>query len=390
MKIIVAPQSFKGSLSAKEATLIISQSVSEIFPDSDIVQIPIADGGDGTLETIIDATNGEIKTASVTGPLNDKINASWGLFDSADSKKTAIIEMARSSGLALLDPENLNPYIATTYGTGELILEAINNGCKKIILGIGGSATNDCGVGLANALGIKFIDNQGNQIIHDVKNFTNINMIDLSGINPKLNDIQFEVACDVTNKLCGKEGASYIYGPQKGANVNDIKILDENLLHLGSVINKQLNIDVLNISGGGAAGGLGAGMVAFFNANLKPGVEIIFESLNVEERIQNSDLIITGEGQFDISSTFNKAPTAIAKLGKKYNIPTIGISGSLGKGFEKLDEFGILSKTTLINKISSLEENIDNAKELLKIASIEQLKAIKIGMNLWVHTTLQL
>ena len=290
MKIIVAPQSFKGSLSAKEATLIISQSVSEIFPDSDIVQIPIADGGDGTLETIIDATNGEIKTATVRGPLNDKINASWGLFDSADSKKTAIIEMARSSGLALLDPENLNPYIATTYGTGELILEAINNGCKKIILGIGGSATNDCGVGLANALGIKFIDNQGNQIIHDVKNFTNINMIDLSGINPKLNDIQFEVACDVTNKLCGKEGASYIYGPQKGANVNDIKILDENLLHLGSVINKQLNIDVLNISGGGAAGGLGAGMVAFFNANLKPGVEIIFESLNVEERIQNSVL----------------------------------------------------------------------------------------------------
>ena len=168
MKIIVAPQSFKGSLSAKEAALIISQSVSEIFPDSDIVQIPIADGGDGTLETIIDATNGEIKTASVTGPLNDKINASWGLFDSADSKKTAIIEMARSSGLALLDPENLNPYTATTYGTGELILEAINNGCKKIILGIGGSATNDCGVGLANALGIKFIDNQGNQIIHDL------------------------------------------------------------------------------------------------------------------------------------------------------------------------------------------------------------------------------
>ena len=186
MKIIVAPQSFKGSLSAKEATLIISQSVSEIFPDSDIVQIPIADGGDGTLETIIDATDGEIRTATVNGPLNDKINASWGLFDSADSKKTAIIEMARSSGLALLDPENLNPYIATTYGTGELILEAINNGCKKIILGIGGSATNDCGVGLANALGIKFIDNQGNEIIHDVKNFTNINMIDLSGINPKL------------------------------------------------------------------------------------------------------------------------------------------------------------------------------------------------------------
>ena len=382
MKIIVAPQSFKGSLSAKEASNIISQSVSEIFPEAEIVQIPIADGGDGTLETIIDATDGQLKTTNVTGPLNDNINAQWGLFEAADSKKTAIIEMARSSGLALLDPEKLNPYLATTYGTGELILEAINSGCKKIILGIGGSATNDCGVGLANALGIKFNDINGNEVIHDVKKFIDITLIDLSNINPKLKDIKFEVACDVTNKLCGKEGASYIYGPQKGASKNDIKILDKNLFHLGEIINNQLNIDVLNINGGGAAGGLGAGMVAFFNATLKPGVEIIFDSLNVEERIQKSDLIITGEGQFDISSTFNKAPTAIAKLGKKYNIPTIGISGSLGEGFEKLDEFGILSKTTLINKISSLEDNINNAKKLLKIASMEQLKAIKIGMNL--------
>ena len=179
-----------------------------------------------------------------------------------------------------------------------------------------------------------------------------------------------------------KEGASYIYGPQKGASAQDIKILDKNLLHIGNLIEKDIGVNVLNIKGGGAAGGLGAGMVAFFGAKLRPGVDIIFDTLGVEEKIKDADLIITGEGQFDISSTYNKAPTAIAKLGKKYNIPTIGISGSFGEGFDKLDEFGILAKTTLINKISTLDDNIKNAGNLLKIASLEQLKAVKIGMNL--------
>ncbi len=182
--------------------------------------------------------------------------------------------------------------------------------------------------------------------------------------------------------MCGIEGASYIYGPQKGASIDDIKILDKNLLHIGNLIEKELNLNVLNLKGGGAAGGLGAGMVAFFGATLRPGVDIIFDTLNVEEKIKDADLIITGEGQFDISSTYNKAPTAIAKLGKKYNIPAIGISGSFGEGFDKLDEFGILSKSTLINKISTLDDNIKDADNLLRIASVEQLKAIKIGMNL--------
>ena len=382
MKIIIAPQSFKGSLTAKEATKIISDCARKIFPESDLIGIPIADGGDGTLETIIDATNGKIMNSQVKGPDNSVVQASWGLFNSEKNEKTGIIEMARASGLAMIDPKNLDPFNSTSFGTGELILDALKNGAKKIILGIGGSATNDCGIGVAKAVGIKFLDSKNNEVGNNVSNFSNIKKINLDKFNSQLNDIKFEVACDVTNKLCGKEGASYIYGPQKGASAEDVKILDENLLHIGNLIKKDLGVNVLNIKGGGAAGGLGAGMVAFFGAKLRPGVDIIFDTLSVEEKIKDADLIITGEGQFDISSTYNKAPAAIAKLGKKYNIPTIGISGSFGEGFEKLDEFGILSKSTLINKISSLDDNIKDAGNLLKIASLEQLKAVKIGMNL--------
>ena len=382
MKIIIAPQSFKGSLTAKEATQIITDCAKNIFPESELIGIPIADGGDGTLETIIDATNGKLMNSQVKGPNNSVVQASWGLFNSENNEKIGIIEMARASGLAMIDPKNLDPFNSTSFGTGELILDALKNGAKKIILGIGGSATNDCGIGVAKAVGIKFLDSKNNEVDNNVSNFSNIKKINLDKFNSHLNDIKFEVACDVTNILCGKEGASYIYGPQKGASAQDIKILDKNLLHIGNLIEKDLGVNVLNIKGGGAAGGLGAGMVAFFGAKLRPGVDIIFDTLGVEEKIKDADLIITGEGQFDISSTYNKAPTAIAKLGKKYNIPTIGISGSFGEGFDKLDEFGILAKTTLINKISTLDDNIKNAGNLLKIASLEQLKAVKIGMNL--------
>ena len=382
MKIIIAPQSFKGSLTAKEATKIISDCARNIFPESDLIGIPIADGGDGTLETIIDATNGKLMNSQVKGPDNSVVQASWGLFNSEKNEKTGIIEMARASGLAMIDPKNLDPFNSTSFGTGELILDAVKNGAKKIILGIGGSATNDCGIGVAKAVGIRFLDSKNNEVGNNVSNFSNIKKINLDKFNSQLNDIKFEVACDVTNKLCGKEGASYIYGPQKGASAEDVKILDKNLLHIGNLIEKDLGVNVLDIKGGGAAGGLGAGMVAFFGAKLRPGVDIIFDTLSVEEKIKDADLIITGEGQFDISSTYNKAPAAIAKLGKKYNIPTIGISGSFGEGFDKLDEFGILSKSTLINKISSLDDNIKDAGNLLKIASLEQLKAVKIGMNL--------
>ncbi|MEC7921138.1 MAG: glycerate kinase [Chloroflexota bacterium] len=377
MKIIIAPQSFKGSLTANEATECISEAVTDIFPDSELVKLPIADGGDGTLETLVETSKGKIIRSEVLDPLGNLVFAEWGLIEGI-----AIIEMARSSGLALINPEKLDPMNSTSFGTGQLILEALNSGVKKIILGIGGSATNDCGVGAAKALGIRFFKDDGSEIENNVEDFINIKNINMESINAKINDVDIEVACDVTNTLCGKEGASYIYGPQKGANKEQIEILDNSLLHLSNIIKKDIGKDVLNIKGAGAAGGMGAGMVAFCSATLRPGVDIIFDTLNVEKKIMGADLIITGEGQFDISSTYNKAPTAIAKLGLKHDIPCIGISGSFGEGFEKLDEFGILSKSTLINKISDLETNIKQAKDLLKIAAKEQLKAVKIGMNL--------
>ena len=377
MKIIIAPQSFKGSLTANEATECISEAVTDIFPDSELVKLPIADGGDGTLETLVETSKGKIIRSEVLDPLGNLVFAEWGLIEGI-----AIIEMARSSGLALINPEKLDPMNSTSFGTGQLILEALNSGVKKIILGIGGSATNDCGVGAAKALGIKFLKYDGSEVSNSIQDFINIKNINMESINAKINDVDIEVACDVTNTLCGKEGASYIYGPQKGANKEQIEILDNSLLHLSNIIKKDIGKDVLNIKGAGAAGGMGAGMVAFCSATLRPGVDIIFDTLDVEKKIMGADLIITGEGQFDISSTYNKAPTAIAKLGLKHDIPCIGISGSFGEGFEKLDEFGILSKSTLINKISDLETNIKQAKDLLKIAAKEQLKAVKIGMNL--------
>lgn len=381
MKIIISPQSFKGSLTANEAADCIYEAALNIFPDAKLLKLPIADGGDGTLEALADRKKGEILKSNVVGPLREKIDAEWGIL-SKSPDKLSIIEMARSSGLALLDPAKLDPVNATSFGTGQLILDAINHGAKKIILGIGGSATNDCGVGAAQALGVKFITKKGIFISDSIYDFKMIEAIDLSKLHPKISNIDIEVACDVVNTLCGDEGASYIYGPQKGANNDQVKLLDECLFHLSKIIKKDIGIDVLTIKGGGAAGGMGAGMVAFFNANLRPGVDIIFETLNIENQIKDADLIITGEGQFDISSTYNKAPSAIGKLGMKYNIPTLGVSGSFGNGFEKLDEYGILSKYSLINQISNLETNIKNAKKLLKIAIQEQLKAVKIGMNL--------
>lgn len=382
MKIVIAPQSFKGSLSAKDAADCMSFAANEIFPDAKLKVLPIADGGDGTLETLVDATNGSLMKSSVLNPLGKKIDAEWGMLGNDVNEKVAIIEMARASGLALLDPNNLDPLNSTSFGTGQLILEAINNGAKKIILGIGGSATNDCGLGMAKSLGFNFIDHQGKPLSGNVSNFKYLDKIISTNVDNRIFDIKFEVACDVNNTLCGPQGASYIYGPQKGASLEQIKVLDYSLNHVSLVIKTHLNKDVLNLPGSGAAGGLGAAMVAFCNANLRPGVDIIFETLDVEQHIHDADLIITGEGQFDLSSTFNKAPSAIASLAKKYNIPTLGLSGSLGDGFEKLDDFGIVSKSSIINKISDLETVMNNAANLLTLATKEQLKAIKIGINL--------
>ena len=380
MKIIIAPQSFKGSLTAKQAVKHIADAVHEIFPKSEIVELPIADGGDGTLQTLVDATGGKIKKTKVLNPLGINIESEWGLL--GDNNKTAVIEMARSSGLALLDRKHLNPMIASSYGTGQLILEAVTNGCEKIILGIGGSATNDCGVGAARSVGFKFLDAKNQAVSNDVFTFNKIVNIDRSSVDTRIADIDFEVACDVTNTLCGKEGASFIYGPQKGASQSQVQILDKSLKHVASEIKKNLGVDVIDLEGGGAAGGMGAGMVAFFNAKLRPGVDIIFDALDVERKVMDSDLIITGEGQFDISSTYNKAPTAIGKIGMKYKIPTIGLCGSFGNGFEKLDEFGVIAKSSIINNVSDLETNMKNAGNLLTIAAREQLKAIRLGMNL--------
>jgi glycerate kinase len=379
MKIIIAPQSFKGSLTALEASKIIAQSVINNFPDSEIITIPIADGGDGTLQTLVDATDGKINTLNVHDPLQRPINAQWG---SLGNKNTAVIEMARASGLALLNHDELNPLETTTYGTGELIKEAIDTNHEEIIIGIGGSATNDVGVGMASALGYKFIKKNGDSISLDASEIGLITNILVPDNLSDFSNYKILVACDVNNPLCGINGASYIYGPQKGASNQQVKFLDESLYSFSKVIEKDLNVNVLNIPGSGAAGGLGAGLMAFTGATLKPGISIVFDTLKVEEKIQNADLIITGEGQFDKSTIFDKAPIGIAKLGLKYDIPTVGLSGSIGEGFHLIHDNGISAISSIINKPMDIQTAIDNAPDLLLQASDQLMKAIKTGIKL--------
>ena len=379
MKIVIAPQSFKGSLTAKEVTDVINLSVKKNFPRSEVVKLPIADGGDGTLQTLVDATNGEIITSNVMDPLGRMIKAEWG---SLGNKTTAVIEMARASGLALLKSEELNPLKTTTYGTGQLIKEAIDFGHREIIVGIGGSATNDAGAGMASALGYNLLKKNGKIISMGSQEIGLISKIETSNVKINFSQYKIHVACDVNNPLCGGNGASYIYGPQKGATSEQVAFLDKSLFSFSKVIEKDLKIRVSKVPGAGAAGGLGAGLMAFTGANLKPGIDIVFEALQVEKKIKDADLIITGEGQFDKSTIFDKAPIGIAKLGLKNKIPTVGLSGSIGDGFELIHENGINAITSIINKPMNIENAIENASVLLSQATDQLMNAIKVGVLL--------
>ena len=378
MKIVIAPDSYKESLSATEVAQAIEKGFREIFPDAHYVSVPVADGGEGTVEAMIAATQGTEHFAWVTGPLGEKVNASWGM--SGDGN-TAFIEMAAASGLALVPPEKRNPLVTTSRGTGELILKALESGAQNIIIGIGGSATNDGGAGMVQALGAKLCDANGTDIGYGGGCLNRLNTIDISGLDPRLKTCSIRIACDVTNPLTGENGASRIFGPQKGATEERIIELDRNLSHFADIIKKSLRVDVKNVPGAGAAGGMGAALMAFLGAELRSGIEIVTQALNLEEHIHDCTLVVTGEGRLDSQSIHGKVPVGVASVAKKYHKPVIGIAGSLTRDVGVVHQYGIDAVFSVLTSIGTLEEAFRGAFDNIYRSSRNIAATLAIGMR---------
>ena len=379
MKILVAPQEFKGSISALSASEAAKNGILRVFPEAEVVLCPVADGGDGTLETLVEVSGGEVRTCSVQNPIGETIQAQWGAMGDG---VTAVIEMARTSGLALLSLDERDPLNASTYGLGQAISEALNEGFRKFIVGIGGSATNDAGAGMAQALGANLLDARGNTISFGGAALSSLQTVDISNMDSRIKESKFLVACDVSNPLTGEEGASAVYGPQKGATPEMVQRLDDALSNFATVVKKDLKKDVSEMSGAGAAGGLGAGMMAFMGAELKAGVDIVLDTVNLRDKLSSVDLVITGEGGMDFQTIYNKAPIGVARIASEHNIPTIAIAGLLGSNFKIVHEHGIRAATSIVNGPITLEEASDRAFELISDSVEESLRFISVGMDL--------
>jgi len=362
MKIIIAPDSFKGSLTSSQVCAAIKRGIEKADESIDIITIPMADGGEGTVDALMNSLGGSKIQVWVKDPLFRKIKVQYGILDDGI---TAVIEMASASGLALLSREERNPMNTTTYGTGELIKDALDKGCRKFIIGIGGSATNDGGIGMAAALGARFYDSEGNEIELTGSGLTKLDSIDLRELDPRVKESSFRVFCDVENPLYGPSGAAYVYGRQKGADDEMIEKLDNGLRRLSEIIEKDLGKSVASIPGAGAAGGLGAGLMAFLDAKLEKGIDFLMQTICFEERIKDADLIITGEGRMDEQTKYGKTVFGIIKAAKKQEIPVVGICGSIGDGVEELYAEGLSSVFSIVNRPMSLSESIEQAYELL-------------------------
>ncbi|KRM95290.1 glycerate kinase [Liquorilactobacillus aquaticus DSM 21051] len=335
MKFVIAPDSFKGSMTAKEVADSIASGIKKVFPSAEYELVPMADGGEGTVQSLVDATDGKLLKKEVIGPLGNKVIATYGLLG---NKKTAVLEMAQASGIGYIDSKTQNPLKATTYGTGELIIDALDHGVSKIILGIGGSATNDGGAGMAQAIGIKLLDINGHQLSFGGGELDKLYHIDLRQLDKRLADTEILIASDVVNPLIGPNGASVVFGPQKGATPEMVKKLDLNLQHYAIVIKKELGKDLAEFPGAGAAGGLGAGLLAFTNAKMSRGIDIVVEYSRLREKSQNADFVFTGEGGIDFQTKFGKTPYGVALATKKVspNAPVIVLAGNVGKDIDTL------------------------------------------------------
>jgi glycerate kinase len=363
-RILIAPDSFKGSLTAQEAASAIERGVLQSVPDATVLNHPISDGGEGLVNVVTPVLGGRMITTMVTGPLpGQRVDAKWGL--SADGS-TAIIEMAEAAGLTLVPPERRDPKVTTTYGVGELIAAALDAEVTSIVIGIGGSATNDGGAGMAEALGVRFLDSSGNPIARGGAALVNLAHIDSEERHPRLENVEVLVACDVQNTLCGTQGASAVYGPQKGATLSDVSRLDKALERYGNIIQLQMGIDVLTLPGGGAAGGLGAGLVAFCGGKLMRGIDLVFRVTKFDERLKDSDLVITGEGKIDRQTCYGKALSGVIERAHRFKVPVIAVVGGLEgerKFFVNNESFADLE--TLVDSQTTEDDAIRNASRLL-------------------------
>ncbi|HCL6628483.1 TPA: glycerate kinase [Citrobacter amalonaticus] len=379
MKIVIAPDSYKESLSALEVANAIEQGFREIWPDADYIKLPVADGGEGTVEAMVEATTGRIVEVDVTGPLGEPVTAFYGL---SGDERTAFIEMAAASGLEQVPVALRDPLKTTSWGTGELIRHALDAGVDHIIIGLGGSATNDGGAGMVQALGAKLLDAQQNEIGKGGAALDALAQIDISRLDPRLAACRIEVACDVTNPLIGKEGASAVFGPQKGATAETIDRLDTALAHYAQIIARDLEVDVLELAGGGAAGGMGAALYAFCGAQLRRGIEIVTDALQLDECVADADLVITGEGRIDSQTIHGKVPVGVAKVAKRYNKPVIGIAGSLTADVGIVHEHGLDAVFSVIYTICTLDDALKNAAENVRMTARNVAATLKMGQTL--------
>ncbi len=375
MKIIIAPDSYKGSFSAIEVADSIERGIKNVYSNADIIKIPVADGGEGTVDALVLGTNGTYEEVEVVGPLGNKVLAKYGILN----ENIAVIEMAAASGLTLINKEELNPLITTTYGTGQLIKLAMEKGIRKIYLGLGGSGTNDGGVGMAQALGVSFKDKIGNEIGYGGGELDKIEEIDFSKIHPLLKETEIMVISDVQNPLCGKTGASYVYGPQKGGTKETIEILDRNLKYFGEKVKKFMGKDIMDIPGSGAAGGLGGGLIAFCDATIYSGIDKVLDIMDIDIHLKDTDLVITGEGKIDGQSVFGKVPVGVAKRAKKYDIPVIAIVGSVGDGACKVYDYGVDAIFDIIDRPMALEEAMEEVDKLIESTVTNVMRIIQLS-----------
>ena len=371
MKVVVAIDSLKGSLSSIEAGMAIRDGVLAAKPDAEVIVKPLADGGEGTTDALIEGMNGKRIDLTVTGPMHSPVDAHYGYL--ADSH-TAVMEMASAAGITLVPAAKKNPLLATSYGVGEMMNDALQRGCRNFIIGIGGSATNDGGIGMLKALGVRFLDENGENAGEGGQALAKVTQIDVSGLNPLLKECHIQVACDVNNPLCGENGSTYVYGPQKGVTEDMKKQLDEDMAHFAMVTSETLGNDYHDTPGAGAAGGLGFAFLSYIGATLTPGIELILDAVRLEQELPNADIVVTGEGCLDFQTAMGKAPVGVARLAKKYHAKVIAFAGSVTKEASACNKEGIDAFFPILRNICTLEEAMDPANARANLtATVEQV-----------------
>jgi len=378
LKVVIAPQGFKGNLTALQVSRAVDRGIRRVVPDVVTTLVPMADGGEGTTQALVDALGGDMVPVEVTDPVGGRVVAHWGFLS---DEVTAVIEMAAASGLGLVPLEKRNPLLATTYGTGELIRDALGKGCRKFIIGIGGSATNDGGVGMAQALGVKLLDASGMPVAFGGAALADLEHIDITTIDPRLAECDILLACDVDNPLCGPSGASCVYGPQKGATKDMVAQLDAALAHYADIIERDLGINIRDVPGAGAAGGLGAGLMVFLKARLLPGIEVVIQATGLVGCLEGADLVFTGEGRIDGQTACGKAPVGVARKAKEFDLPVIAIAGEIGDGYQAVYEQGIDAVFSIAPGPISFSQSVEMAETLTTDVAERAMRLFICGQN---------